>query len=252
MAQGTDIQFFGKSKVLEAYRARGINAWSIWQGKDLNFAGCTETELATYLDMLNGSQGRYQLRVHSAVEETDDIDNTTPFQGSFRFKLDGSPGAQVSGVAVQSPGGIGGVLGAINSRIESKIAAKFEKILDRLDEDEEDEKFTVGGFLNSMAAGVMKDPAQLPGLINAIRGIFSGVSPMMAAAPVMGTVSRVGAPAPSAVMTEDEEMERLAAAYNTLKRADPVILNHLEKLAAVSISNPQMFALMITSLNNLK
>lgn len=251
MASGTSVQFFGKEKVLDAYRARGIECWSIWQGKDLNFAGCNESDLSQYLTMLQGSQGAYQLRLHADAENADDIDNTTAFQGSFRFKLDTMPGTQVSGVVVHAAQPTG-IMGALQKRIEDKIAAKYEKILDRLDDDEDDEKEL---SLNGVIGSLLKDPKEIPNIIMGIRALFAG-HPIPQPAPVMGNVSRVSGNADTQpvlqVMTEEEEYERLAAAYNTLKRADKYILPHLEKLAKVSTDNKQMFDMLITSLDNMK
>jgi hypothetical protein len=45
--------------------------------------------------------------------------------------------------------------------------------------------------------------------------------------------------------------QRLGKAIDQLERADPKIIDHLEKLAALSVKNPMLFNLLLTQLDNM-
>lgn len=240
----SDIQFYGKSKVLQAYDARGVSCWSLWQGNDFLQTGDTKDELDTYLTMLGGSKARYQLRVHKDVT-ADEIDNKTACHGSFRFLLtDNSTGNGV-GVVNGQPQTLG-VVSLLQQKIEAKIADRLEKVFDRIDEEDKEPSFS------DIAMGYLKDPQALAGIIGAVRGMLmpSPAIPAMA----VGNVERVGTTEKPKQSAEDEEkeMEQLYAIYQRIKLKDPQILEHLAQLADISEKNPGMFSMILNSLNNLR
>ncbi len=254
----TSIQFTGKEKVLDAYRARAIDAWSVWQGKDLLFVGSGAPMLSETLVSINGTNGAYQLRVHDGVEDANDITSGTPFNGSFRFRLDGSPVPGHNGYNNQMAGPQigGGVMAKIYERIEMKTAEKFEKLLEKLDEDEDDKPKTIGGVFMGVLDKILENPVQIPAIIQGFAQMMGRGGPVPAVQ-VAGTIpQQPQQPQQSEDDIEDglteKELEILYAAYITLKKSDQNILQHLQKLADLSEKNPQMFTMLISSLDNIK
>jgi hypothetical protein len=249
------VPFFGKDAVLAAYNNRGIDTWGVFESRHLLNVGDTADELAACLDMLcaGGTAGTYTLCVYKSVEP-DDVSPKTEVSGSFRFKLQQSANATLSGLGVV-PGG-GGAVGKLNTWVEGEIGKIIEDRLNGAGKPEKKKSF------EDVLMGFLDDPEKLAGIVNTIasvKSMFTGVPVPMIPGMVAGTspARRAGQAKaePQAADEDDPEMlawaERTDAVMQRLEAVDPAILDHLEKLAQIAEQKPQLFKMLIANLESL-
>jgi hypothetical protein len=89
----SSVQFKGLDSVMQAFENRGLQHWSIWQGKQFLFphvGESMETAAAALQDTLEllaeSSNAIYTLKVYEEVPGGK-IKSNTPDDGSFNFKL---------------------------------------------------------------------------------------------------------------------------------------------------------------------
>jgi hypothetical protein len=261
------LQFFGKQAVLNAYRSRGISTWAIFQQKNLNFSGDSDATLSAILDQLApyGAGCMYTLKVYSG-EDPNEITERTDANGSFNFKLAESGVATVSGPhTIQAAGGTmeQQILAKLSGIIAQDVSEAMDRRLNGVEEDDE-EVFSIG----AIAKPYIQEPMKLIGLIRELKGLFNGVAPQPqqppyqpndtnypGAVPFMqqpGKVAGVKQPVAGngvAPSTDEESLTRLGNALDILGKADPHIVEHLEKLAEVSQTDPDLFKSIIKKFN---
>ena len=248
------VQFIGVDAVLNAYNARQVPVWAIFQSRDLNNVGDSAEELEQYLKMLQPASGTttYTLKVYSKIDDPDDINEKTPCNGSFKFSLMNAA-AQVGGMA---PVKYAGVADTVAAKIQGVITDEVEKAIDkRLNGggDEKEETFT------DIIMGYVREPEKLIGVINAVKGLMNNNPvPAMAAIAGLGDAVRPSSSAPvkKAGVKTDEELadeiaDRVATVLDRLERHDPAILEHLEKLATIAETKPELFKMLISNLGAL-
>lgn len=219
--------------------------WSLWQGTQYLEKGQGRASLSDFLDMLtaDGSQAIYTLKLYDKEGESalGSINNKTEYDGSYNFKLSG---------ATYQGGGAASFADILNR--ERRVWELEQQIRDMEREQEDKRPDMIGAVMD-----VVNDPQKLGAYINIIRGILS---PRMQPA---GAVGRIPLPVEKPLsqqptnenkMPESEErkLERLAAAIDLLEKNDPRIIEHLEKLAAMSENNKPLFSMMLVQLDSLK
>lgn len=247
----TFVQFNSAAEVLEAFNSRGIDTWSICQGKDLIAAGSGTEELQSFLELL--SKGRYPvvytLRVYNGAGDPDSITNKTECNGSFKFQLETAEGvpAAVSGTRFAGTD-------IITQRIHGVISDKVGKYVDDLLSGKEQEEKKPS--LKDVALGYLENPEDLGQLVGAISGIVQmfkgGAAPAMVAGPRLPASFAGTAPAGPAEPSQAERDAlgaRLVAAVNRLEKCDPEIVLHLEQLATVAEQKPALYKMALGFLN---
>lgn len=233
-------QCFGKEKVIELFENRGLDAWSIWCGKQFLFTGIGSDELDSQLEMiLAGTNSVYTLKVYRSITDAEEITEKTPAAGSFNFY----PREKFESPSREN--GAAKTIGAVHRLIEEKVA---EKIADALDRDERpDKKQSIGDIL--------QDPDQIKewiGVISLAKTLLSG-NPQQESIPMqlgnVGNVTRVEEAQEVEKEYSERDQIRLTTAINILGRNDPKIIDHLEKLARMSQTNKPMFDNLIMMLN---
>jgi hypothetical protein len=249
---GQSVQFFGRAAVLNAYRARGIDTWGLFDKKQFINAGQDENDLSAFLEMLEpgGSQSVYTLKVYRDVDDIDLLTDRTECNGSFNFKLfqamapaslapatvgNPSPGARYADPIYQKIHGI----------IDQEVSAAIEKRLSGKSQDEEEEKEQ---SWNEVIMGYVNSPEKLNAVLPVIQSTLQtlgaifrpgGVAPAAVGIPVSlaGTqpVQRVGAVQQP---TNDEKLARLAAALDKWESLDPDALTVIEKIVALAENDP--------------
>jgi hypothetical protein len=220
------LQFVGRKATVDAVRNRGLDTWALFQGKQFITAGDGPDVLDEFLKKLEpgGSLALYMVKVYKGIAP-DDVTDRTECNGSFTFKL-------------TDPDRPAGTDPAILDRLE-----RIEGMLtgDGEDDEDDDEENSLMGIVMSY----IKEPDKLATLI----GAFRGAGP---AAPVSNsfTPQTIGSTSPPPVYNE-AMAQRLGKAIDQLERADPKIIDHLEKLAALSVKNPMLFNLLLTQLDNM-
>jgi hypothetical protein len=234
------VQFYGTDKVLQAYTARGIETWGLFDKKQFINAGESADDLKAFLAMLEpgGSQGVYTLKVYRDVEDLDTLTDRTECNGSFNFKLfkqmeSASLPAAVGNARYSSQ--FDPVMNKMQGIINEEVSNAIDKRLNGTRDEEPENKW------NDVIMGYVNDPEKLVSVINAIRGF---VVPGAAAAVSMpyalgGTepARRVGA-IPS---NNEEKLQRLAVVLDRLEKADPNILDVLEKIADLAENDPAKY-----------
>lgn len=248
------VQFFGKERVIAAYKCREIGAWGIFDGREFMTGGEGETELAAYLDMLavNGSAATYKLKVYKDIEDTDDLTDKDPCNGSFKFKLSEAGAVR----------GMGGVSGPINTgdivmnKLHGIVSAEVGRVLEKKFSGKGDDESDAEETWQDVAMGLLKDPGKLAQTIGMIKNLLNPGSPVAHfAAPLaaVGKVERVGQ-TPVVEMTKqdvEEQAEEIAATLDRLEKADPKILAHLKKLADIAEKKPDTFKFLIGNLETM-
>jgi hypothetical protein len=237
------VQFFGAKSVLQAFNARGLQTWGLFQSKQFINAGDGAEELSAFLDMLStASDAVYTLKVFKEVD-SDDITDKSECNGSFNFKLTAA-GAVYGAAAVSGTGNTTGdvIVNKIRGIVEEEITEAIDRRLNG-----EGRKKDWGEIIS----GYMEDPESLIGVVTALRGLFVPKTGSIQPA----TIGTLGVAPPqnnhtmAATQTQEQIMQRIAAAIDILQKNDPKILEHLEKLAMLSQDDPDLFGLLIKKIN---
>lgn len=263
------IQFFGKKSVIEAYNLQGIDCWAVFEGKDLNDAGCDEERLEKFLTQLepDGSTATYMLKLYRNCEDPDEITPKTEYSRCFKFKLNQRAG-EVGG-AITRYGGTDPITAKIQGVIMGEVGAALDKRLGRGGDDQPPESF------QDAIIGLVKQPDKLMGVLNGLRGLFAPPDMLGQTAVPYGGVTgtfapprRTGAPTPPASPTvsapeaappkpvaqdgeamTDADLDRLGAALDRLGKVDKDIVSHIEKLADLAEKKPDTYKMGITMLS---
>jgi len=231
MAQS--VQFRGIKKVVDAYNNRDVKAWSVWSGRQLLFscAAANTNEAAAELETLLESldtvgNGIYTLKIHDDLKKTDKITEKTAVHGSFNFRLkeydeeqEGRRGFIYDQIKA---------LQAENETLKAEIAG--------MDDDEDDEP---KDFLGKITQTIAADPTQLPAIIASFKQVFDMFT---------GQTRPTGQPVAALAGINDDA--RLLHAIEALKKADPKLSEHLEKLAGIAVNDPGTFKMLLNMLEN--
>lgn len=235
------VQFFGKQKVIEAYKDRGIETWSLWAGKDLLASGDSEDTLAIWLRHFDGTPGTYKLKVHKDCDDPDSLTDKDACNGVFQFKL----------VDPYNSAGIGGMG---DPALLARIAA-----LEKGNAPQEEEKTFMGAVMN-----LLYQPDKLAAVIQGIGGMLRGAPPsfpmMQAIGQVFPAPVRAGTSKPEFIQPEkitampelsEKDFEKVGNAVDRLYIADPKIVLHLEKLATLAEAKPDLFKMLLMQLDGI-
>lgn len=230
------IQFRGIDGILNAFDNRGVPAWSLWQGKQFLIKGYDREPLQAFLGALmeGGSNAIYTLKVYEDLteDEVKKIKSNTPDDGSFNFRLDGEDMQRLDNPTYRRN------YGDLDSRLK-----RIEDLLTDNPESEAEPE-TIG----SAAMKVLQDPQQLAKYIDIFRGIFSpgnpAVPPPMYKEPAASPAAAMG----SVQEKQEQDLNRLEKAIDTLAAADPRLIEHLEKLASLATNNAGQFQMLLSML----
>lgn len=244
MASNNAIQFYGSTTVLKAFEASGLTVWAVFWQKDKTYWGDTAESLKECLDTL-GAGPVYKLKMYKNVDDADDIDEKTPCNGSFNFKLEGEAGGAYSKEGT-----------SVTSRLLRRLDdIEANVLLKRLDSIEEKMGKASGEGIDVIGAvnNLINDPASLVQVLGVIKGFFQG-----GAVHAMGMSSN-RPPGNTEQQTQfamndeplESKIERMQNAINILEQNDPQLVPHLEKLAKLSQINRPLFEMMLSSLDNM-
>lgn len=246
MAVSSSIQFYGKDAVLQAFEHRGVDFWTLWQGRNMMTKGEGGQALSEYLDMIaaGGTNAIYTVRVYEDIDDIKKLKSNTPDDGSFNFRLN-DPAQIMTPSQMGSFNQTNQMLKELTERLDRMEAARLEETEE--EDEEEDEAITIGGLL--------RDPERLQKLVEIGRQILGAVSGSpMRQIPAIGAVSRAGQQPPAnevgqVPQSEEERLQRLGNALDTLEKNDPQIIEHLEKLASIAANDPSHFKSLVSILD---
>lgn len=212
-----DAQFYGTAAVMDIYADMGLPQFAFFQGKEFVVAGNSDDELEKWCKRFESSGGtaKYKFRLYEQVSGP--IKPATDYVCSFD-------------VAFSQPymSGMGAVSPAILARMD-----KIEKQLGAGDGTSTMDR------IGDAVLGWLEEPDKLVSVLSGFKALLTGAQ--LPAAGVAGMTE------PSRIITPDQEDKaiRLASALDSLEKADPLILPHLEKLAKIAVSQPGTFKTLV-------
>ena len=240
------VQFYGKDSVMSAAKNLGCTHWAVFISRQL-FMKCESLDLDESLDKLDqcldmlsesGTQGIYCIKFFE-TEKPGQImkinEKSVVTGGSFNFKM-----IDIE----QHNAGVGNVLGYSSQIMElKKQVAELKK---ELLETEPDEPETIGSIL----MGALKDPQQADHLMQLFQmgRMLLGFAPLQQPAAIGAAQPQSHAATPMSESDEEKIKERFANAVDILGAADPLFIEHLEKLAVMAQKEPGKFKMLISML----
>jgi hypothetical protein len=220
MGFSSSIQFREPLQIVEAFKNRGVDAWSITCGKQFMFKGIGEEDFSQIINTLaeSDSSATYTVQVYEDIDDVKKIKNNTPNDGSFNFKLNEDLRQRIGLVKGYREG---------EERSPNNIFVKLESIEKQLAElqaqDEEDSE-------QNNSLGMIGELLAHPVVSQVIGKLITGAG-------AVGVVPQ----SESAMLYKNNESN----AYEALKEHDPKLNQHLEKLLLVAKSDPQTFQAII-------
>lgn len=220
MGFSSSIQFRDPVQIIEAYKGRGVEAWSISCGKQFMFKGIGEDDFAQIINTLaeSDSYATYTVQVYEDIDEAKKIKNNTPNDGSFNFKLNEDLRQRIGLVRGYREG---------EEKNPNNIFVKLESIEKQLAElqaeEPEPEKESSLGMIGELLAH--------PVISQVIGKLISGAGAVGAIPPVNMNMEK---------FTEEQNNP-----YEVLKNYDPDLNAHLEKLVLIAKNEPQTFQAII-------
>lgn len=238
------VQFRGADQAVEAYEMNAVPSWALFVGKEIlgQYRGQSVEEgggmLHQWCEKLRDgmSNATYQLRMYEGEPRT--INNTTPYNFSFRFKLITDDEAEGEGF------GTGRVYRQLLERVNALEAEKLARNLE--DEEEEEEIGGVQGFIGNL----LNKPEVQNYLMQAVGGFVSrmaGIRPQPAA--MAGTPDQAASGQP-VDMTQvyanlpADQQALLNRALEILLTKDPQAGTRLYKIALILQNNPDKYAML--------
>lgn len=237
---GASVQFYGIDSVMQAAQNRECPCWGIWiNGRmfskyESNDLTASMAMLQTNLEMLEESNANavYTLKFF-------ECNNGQPIKineksvsdgGSFNFKLIDQD---------ERAAGVMRVSGYSKyiQEMQTEIADLKQQLAEKDQDDDEPE--TIGSVLLDL----VKNPQQLAYLVNVFKSITGG--PQVNLGAMAGVLP--GGQVETAEV-QDDQLNRTAAALDTLEKSDPNFSTHIEKLAKIAKENPDQFRMLLNML----
>lgn len=229
----TGVQIIGKDAVLSRFNKFDTDTWALYQGKQFIVGGIGEDQLSDWLNDLStaGSTATYVLRMYDAELPPTAATGNADYVASINFKLvDSYEGQGIHGHSV-------------------KLMQRLDAIEKKLDAEEQGEEEP--GGINDVIMGWLTEPEKLGMVVGAFRQLV-GMGGALPPAPMQAiagfNVAKDNAP-PG--VDKEQQLQILAKALDILEKADPKIVEHLDKLATLSQTDPLIFAGVITKVNAL-
>jgi hypothetical protein len=244
------VAFRGTKMVVEAYTMNDMPAWAVVCGKSVMFAyeGETVDDGAHMLEQILNSMSKgsstaiYELRCYKLKAKTE-ITSATEHNRAFPFKLYEEEDMNPFEAGRRH---YKNEADARLDKMQQQIDMIFEMQKNALLEDEEEQKPEgVAGIIS----GIMADPMMKQVLFGALAGIVKKIVPMDLPAPAMVAGIDQQAAEKISVLKEGQP-EKVQQAVYILCSKDPLLGDHLEKLAGIAVNNPGQFEWIIGMLKN--
>jgi hypothetical protein len=231
------VQFYGIRAVLDAYENRQAAPFVLWWGSQLliKYEGKDLEEgkqvLGDYLRsiMTPDSVATYKLTVYDKLSK-EGLNSRTPYDGSFNFKL-------------HDPGYATPYQSAANSQVQ-RLEAMIEELREELNQREAQPEKPAG--IMGVVSGLLENPQVQQAIVSRVIGF---VDQLLGVPQVpVPQIARVGAVDET---NAARQAQLLHEAWEALITHDPQIGEHLKKLAALALSDPQKFQSLVQMINML-
>jgi hypothetical protein len=239
------VAFRGTKQVLTAYELNDMAPWAIWNGKALMFAD-EKGDTASLKEVLEtmhrgGSRGAFTLCVYK-LKGNEEILSTTPFSRSFNFCLYDDDDLSSYDMGRNS----------YRSVADDKIAelqTQIDLLKSQLSGEHEDREKPEG--MSGVIAGFLGDPMMKQILMQAVSGIVQKIVPMSRAVPAQVAGVEPGEGQVLKSVLQPDQVEKAQRAINILSSKDPLLGDHLLKLANLALTNEGQFKFLIGMLQNM-
>lgn len=225
------VQFSGVQNVLEAFNNRGLDYWSIFQGKQFLFKGLAP-DLETVLEALKegGSTSVYTLKVYEGVSDLSEIKSKTEDSGSFNFRLSVDESYNDRSLS-------GGMFGLLDTRMKS-----LEDKIDSLSNDDSEIESTIEAPEKTAIGEIMGNPA------------VAALIPILVERLIDYFVPKKNMENKTTVKEIDQPLRAVSGVpvIDLLKEYDKDIETHLFKLLTIAKTNKPFFDALINSLNSME
>jgi hypothetical protein len=207
------VQFVGIESTIETFVNSDAKFWSLWVDRQMLFSFVGENgneaadALQQILERLEKNRGIYTLKIYRKLKDPECISEKDPCHGSFNFRMmpyegdtDGTPYYK-----------------ALRDELTA-LKAERETLLDELGERDDD-----GGVLGKLGSMFLEDPAKLPLMVQSIQGVLNMFTSQTKPTGQQQPVALSG-------INDDAQLNQV---IETLKRKDPELLKHLQKLASM-------------------
>lgn len=258
---GAYAEFIGLDQVVDLVQKRGTPYYQVYISKDLKFE-CIETSVEAAINMLmdqlevpqmNGTTITYTIKFYKDLDSKGNIDKNT-LSGTNTFKLQRFDQAPQNYFRAQQ--GLPPIvfnknnpmpmqeITALDERMKKIEELLIQQALQKEQEEQEQEDEQEGGILGTIdkISQIVARPEVMQ-LIAMVGSIFkNGINQNNNS---MGNVTAV------APQTEQEHVQRLNAALNTLIQYDANLVVHLEKLGQLAQKDPAQFNFLIGMLDKI-
>lgn len=236
------IQFRSIGDTVAAYERLDCPVWSLWDGKRFMFKGEGADELRAFLDLMNNNgstNAEYVLAYYEGVADKSAVNSKTPFDGSFRFRLN-SDGTEITTGQYRQIGSINEMQTKM-SVIESKLDVLLSE-----EDDGEGESESLG-----IVGQILGHPSIAPMIPVLVEKIMSSVFNPAAVqpAPSMPPLRKVSGIEPVSAAHSDAVLQN---AIDRLSKADPKLALHLSQLADLSERDPNSFNYVVKMLEQMQ
>ena len=220
------VQFREAEDIIEAYQENNVPAFAIFHNDNLlhKYAGVDLDEgcqlLAKWLSKLENSAAIYTLKIYEKLPPEGFIKSATPYDGSFNFRF-------------REYDAIGST-----SKTDSKVLELLTRMDERIAELESDREESE---TSGPALGWVGDLLAVPEIKNIAMNVISGV--------LQGVVGSLKLPQPATV--GNATADPLQNALAILSKNDDRLVEHLQKLAALSEQNKPMFNMLLKTLDGM-
>jgi len=234
------VQFFGQEQVMDAADNLNCPAWGLFIGRSLftKYEGDNMGEslamLQKNLEALGKSYSAsvYTLKFFEANGKDIKITERSVCDGgSFNFKMI-EPEERAERIITGSSSY--GVIAELKKRVETLEKQAEERELDN------EQPSGIGAVLIDL----IKSPEQMGQLVNIGRSLMG-----LPVQPMSASMGGTGFPQLPDDVSKESDLERLGIAIDTLEKADPLLVPHLEKLAQMAKDNPTQFKATVSMLD---
>jgi hypothetical protein len=248
--RSSTVAFRGTKQVVGAYRANDMAPWAICSGKDIMFA-FEEDDMEQGAQMLEemlrkmeegGSMAVYHLLTYEMADlgPSKKIKSNTPITRSFPFKIWYNDG-QADDNYGPTYQGRRQLQAEAEERVK-KLEDEIKYLKDRIESEEQQEEEERPGGIAGIISGFMEMPGMKEALTAKLVGFVNEkIFPMKQNRPA--AVAGIQAPPDveaQSILTP-EQQTRAQNALNLLCTLDPMLGDHLEKIARIAVENPGQY-----------
>lgn len=238
------IQFRNKESLLDYYNSLNIETWAIFHEQTKCFSrgkGSDNLDAALQILESGASNSIYTLRMYDGKKPEAITAKLEPtYSTNFRLNGENMTEPESRNGVTRSQQYHNTSIGRVHQMLEDKIAKKMMDVMEGNDDKEPpaDRLGIIGEILDHPVIGSIVEKLAVNWLNGQVSSLPAGTIPMTQAEPMRAVGN---------IATDKE----LVAAIETLKKIDPKLTLHLQKLAQLAENDPATFKMLIGTLEKM-